>query len=132
MKTTLASAFLALTLGTTVPTFAAPGRPLRTTDPVAETTPFQSALRALPGGDRLEVAVSNPQGHKLTVRLLDEAGETLAIQFLGKQPETSRIRFDLSAVPSGTYRVEITSGSTRQVKEFTLTAPETVRVVEIG
>lgn len=121
MKTAFASALLALTLATTVPTFARPA-----TDPTAETALFQSVVRALPGGNRLEVAVSNPQGKKLTVRLLDTAGNVLAIQFLGKQPETSRLRFDLAAVPSGTYRVEVASGSTRQIQNFTLTAPAPV------
>jgi hypothetical protein len=117
MKTLFASALLALTLGTTVPTFAAPA-----TDPTDETTLFQSAVRPL-SGDRVEVAVTNTGAKKLTVRLLDAVGQTMAIQFLGKAPETTRFQFDLSAVPSGTYQVEIAGGSVKQVKSFTIAAP---------
>jgi hypothetical protein len=119
MKTLFASALLALSLS--VSSFAAPTNP---TPP-----PFEAAVRAI--GERLEVAVSNPnQIAKMTIRLLDERGQTLAVKYLGTQAPVSVVRFDLQQVSTGTYQVEIAGGQARQVKTVTLGTAQRTLVVD--
>jgi hypothetical protein len=115
MKTLIASALIALSLSASATSFAADNN-----DIAEKKSTYQSAVYPVINTTKIRVNVSKEKSARINVTLKNEAGETLAIEQLGKGYESTSIRFDLNQLEDGIYKVEISDGSTKQVKEVKL------------
>lgn len=115
MKTLFACVLIALTFRTASVALADGPK-----DAVEAKSSFQSAVYPVANSLKVSVTVTKPKESSVNVRLLNQAGETLTVLKLGKDNESSTIRFDLSDLEDGTYRVEISNGFKTAVKTVTL------------
>ncbi|WP_234736029.1 T9SS type A sorting domain-containing protein [Tellurirhabdus bombi] len=70
--------------------------------------------------NKLHVIVDKSEGHTAKIRLIDAKGHTLCIQNVAKSTKVTHATFDVSSLADGTYQVEITDGTNKEVKEITL------------
>lgn len=71
------------------------------------------------------VWVNNTTRQAMTLRLVDLRGNEMAWLALGKKPQLHAVRFDLSEVPDGKYRLEVMSQTEKIVKSVAINTPET-------
>jgi hypothetical protein len=74
-------------------------------------------------GDLL-VWVYNGVKQPVTARILDMKGNELAYNPLGSRPKTYGMRFDMSEMGDGNYRLEVRAGEERVVKSVRVFTPE--------
>ncbi|WP_234733914.1 T9SS type A sorting domain-containing protein [Tellurirhabdus bombi] len=88
---------------------------------------LKTAVFSNPTADKLHVIVDKSQGYTAKIRLINAKGHTLYVQNLAKKEQIAHTKFDVSNLADGTYQVEITDGTNKEVKEITLkTAEQTV------
>lgn len=69
---------------------------------------------------KLDVVVENAVNTTMTIRLVDSFGQNIATKTVQVSPAGTRIRFDLSALTDGEYRVNVIDGKNSQLKKFEL------------
>lgn len=84
---------------------------------------FRVATYPAAGSTKLMVVVQKPEGRVVQLRILNQQGQTLATEKLAKKLHTVHTRFDLTELPDGVYRVEITDFKNKQIEQFTLRSP---------
>ncbi|WP_234733201.1 T9SS type A sorting domain-containing protein [Tellurirhabdus bombi] len=127
MKTLLASFVIALTLGTST-SFAK-------NEPIVTNNSFQSVVYPSAESTKLNVIVDSKSNNSLLVRLLTTDGNELATQRIVKSKRATHVRFDLINLQDGVYKVEITDGEKKEIKEITLSTtvptPSTYRTIAL-
>ncbi|MCY7350751.1 MAG: hypothetical protein LH606_08785 [Cytophagaceae bacterium] len=119
MKTQFASLLLAFALTTSSVSFANQPTAFKT-DPAGKAA-FEVAFIPQSGNMKLNVAVEKTSKSALVIRFLDAKGNELASQRVGKNELKKQVRFDLTELPDGAYKVEVTDGTDTQVKDLTIT-----------
>lgn len=119
MKTQFVSFLIALALTTSSVSFA--GQPANlNTDPAGKAA-FDVAFIPQSGGMKLDVAVEKTNESSLVIRFLDARGNELSTQRVAKNEMKKQVRFDLTELPDGAYKVEVTDGTDTEVKEISIT-----------
>jgi len=118
MKKIIASLTLALAVGMFSQSFASSG-------PVSNTTPeddniFQTKIFIRSGNTMLDVFVEPTEDASLFIKFRDAEGRVLAKEQINGSK--NGVRFDISDLEDGDYRVEISDGDTKQVESFKLTS----------
>jgi hypothetical protein len=121
MKTLVKSLALALSLGfvTTAATFAETnpgGRP-------AVVASYKTGIYTSVDG-RLVISLDKQTGGAVDVRLKNSEGSTVYSQRIGKNETQYRAKLDVSALPDGSYEVEITNGAETTKHMVTLSTPQ--------
>jgi hypothetical protein len=111
MKTLFAALFIALTVSTSALTFARP-----TSDP----QPVEASVVVRPQAMKLDVITQGSGQEYIVIRLRDANGNTLFKKFVDPTEKATLSRFNLSNLEDGQYKVEISDGANKQVKEFTI------------
>lgn len=88
-------------------------------DPVLQTTVHADAAL-----NRLRVVVSKPKKEALTLRVLKANGRPLHEQHIAGGAGTVQANLNLRALPSGTYRVEVSGQSRTQANLVQLSPSE--------
>ncbi|WP_164851384.1 T9SS type A sorting domain-containing protein [Larkinella soli] len=131
MKTLLASALIALTLGTSSSSFAGDNKE------TAETkSTFRSVIYPVKNTMKVSVNVSKPKDSRVVIRVMDLNGQTMAVQRLPKSDEVNSVKFDLQHLEDGVYKVEVSDGHTKEVKTVKVQTStpqvETTRLVSMN
>lgn len=111
MKTLFASLIIALTVSASSVSFAHASN---------GTQPIEPSIIVRPQAMKLDVITPAGGQDRITIRLKDASGNTLIRKFVAASNETSLSRFDLSNLEDGVYKVEISGGAGKQVREFTI------------
>jgi hypothetical protein len=111
MKTLFASLIIALTVSASSLTFARSS---------SDTLPLETSV--VVRSQAMKIDVITPAGiqENIVIRLKDADGRTLIKKFVEQSEKASLSRFDLSNLADGVYKVEISDGTNKQVKEFTI------------
>ncbi|GAB2576944.1 hypothetical protein [Spirosoma areae] len=135
MKTIAKTVLAALLLSTA--TFASTAAPTRPMVPAGPTTPTSSYKVAVyPSATapaKLNVMVERAPGKSMGIYLRDAQGYILATQYVSKHEGNLHIKFDLSALEDGNYRVEVVSGNDKTVHsvELTTKVAQSARTIEL-
>lgn len=130
MKTSLklaATGFLLSIIAVTA-AFATDNEPRRTSTSTNWVAPASNSFTVRSMRDNqgdLRVWVRNTVKQTMTLRLVDHKGNEMAWMGLGKQPKAHAVRFDLSEVPDGAYRLEVMSPTEKIVKNVVISTPTT-------
>lgn len=119
MKTQFVSFLIALALTTSSVSFA--GQPANLNIDPAGKAAFDVAFIPQSGGMKLDVAVEKTNESSLVIRFLDARGNELSTQRVAKNEMKKQVRFDLTELPDGAYKVEVTDGTDTEVKEISIT-----------
>jgi len=121
MQTFIKSLALALTLGVVsfATSVASPGTPDSKNRPVVHAA-YQSAIYPSQFSPVVNVVIQKEEGSTVQVRFKTNQGETLAERLVGRGKEKVAMKFRLSELPDGIYRVEITNGRDVTTKEIKL------------
>lgn len=111
MKKLFVSLMTALLIGTSSITFATPAK---------ETLPVEASVIVRPQTLKLDVITPANDHASVVIRLRDDRGNTLLTKHISKSERATLSRFDLSNLNDGKYEVEISNGSGKQVKTFTI------------
>jgi hypothetical protein len=131
MKTLIASVIVACSLSISSSSFAqsvsAPALAVNPTE-----NPRFMVIETSDGKVDVVVIKSAPQTALLT--LIDENGHTLATQSIHKEEGATRTRFDLNALPDGSYKLILTEGGSKQIKDVELNTQDTksFRTISLG
>jgi len=118
MKKSIKSLICALALSTTV-AFAGPG------DHAKNPTTFKAAIyKNIDGGVNVNVEKTAP--HYASVLITNAHGDLLTRQSIGKKQTKACIKFDLSGLQNGTYKISVVSKGEKMEREFTILTQETV------
>ncbi|GAB3319032.1 hypothetical protein GCM10027299_11220 [Larkinella ripae] len=118
MKTLVNFLLVALTLGCFSRAQAETHKPIGGPKKAAA---FQTGIYTTSEG-KLQIALRKQTGGTVRIRLVNSAGVELLYHKIGKRREATRLRLDVSALPDGLYRVEITNGLETTTREVTLAA----------
>ena len=134
MKTFIKTLALALTLG--VVSFSTSVAATRATNPHSKNRPvvhaaYQSVVYPSQYAPVINVIVEKEAGSTVEIRFKTNLGETLAERSIGRGKDKVAMKFRLSELPDGVYRVEITNGrdvTTKTIKLSTQTqeSPRTI------
>jgi hypothetical protein len=113
MKSFISSVLVALAVSASTVTFA-------NSDNEKEAGTYQVGLYPSAQNAKVNVMVAKEKGSLLSVQLLDGSGAVLVTQQLDKNETTTRTRFDLSQLQDGKYKVVVTDGASKIVKEVNL------------
>ncbi|RRB00700.1 hypothetical protein [Larkinella rosea] len=113
MKSFITSAFVALAISASAFTFA-------NSDNTKTGTSYQVGLYPSLEAAKVNVMVAKEKGADLNVLLLDGKGFVLATYKLDKNETTTRTRFDLSQLEDGEYKIVVSDGASKIVKEVNL------------
>ncbi|QHT68285.1 hypothetical protein GXP67_17390 [Rhodocytophaga rosea] len=111
MKTLFASLFIALTVSASSLTFAH-----SSSDPL----PLDAAVVVRAQDMKIDVITQAGTQENIVIRLKDADGHTLTKTTVEQSEKASLSRFDVSNLSDGVYKVEISDGITKQVKDFTI------------
>lgn len=131
MKTFIKSLALALTLGVVSFSGSVAASDIATpkTRPVVHSA-YQSVVYPSQFAPVIHVVVDKEEGSTVQIRFKTNQGETLAERFVGRGKEKVAMKFRLSELPDGFYRVEITNGRDVTTKTIKLsTQPEAPRTI---
>ncbi len=118
MKKSIKSLICALALGTTV-AFAGPG------DYIKKPATFGAVIyKNIDGG--LNVNVEKKASVYAAILITNASGNLLTRQSIGKNRKKANMKFNLSRLQSGTYKISVVSQGDKLEKEFTITSQETV------
>ncbi|MCY7360070.1 MAG: hypothetical protein LH609_21980, partial [Rudanella sp.] len=112
MKTFIKSLAVALTVGVvslSTSVAATPGVSAPKIRPVAHSA-YQSAVYPSQFEPVINVIVQKEEGSTVQIRFKTNQGETLAERSVGRGKEKVAMKFRLSELPDGVYRIEITNG----------------------
>jgi hypothetical protein len=127
MKTLIASLLLALIVSTSSLTYA--------TTPNS-TLPIEASVIVRPQIMKLDIITQASDYNYITIRLRDAQGHTLIKTKVNKSEKASLSRFDVSNLADGIYQVEISDGTSKQIKEFaietTIPAATSLRSVSLS
>ena len=100
-----------------------------TTNP--EKPAMKTAVYPSKDAHKINVIIDKNEGATANVRLLSEKGEVLAIQRISKKKTIVHTRFDVTELTDGTYTVEISNGTSKEVKKLSLSTAkqEPVRLI---
>ncbi|TDB67383.1 DUF3244 domain-containing protein [Arundinibacter roseus] len=118
MKTNLKFILVAFTLATTV-AFAGPGEESK------KATSFSTGIYTSVDG-RLNVNIEKSKLAAATVLILNSNGDILARESIGKKQSEASIKFDLSQLQEGEYKLAIVSNSEKEVKDFVITSEKEI------
>jgi hypothetical protein len=125
MKTLVKSFALALSLGfiTSVASFAETNPGGR---PAASAASYKTGIYTSVDG-KLNIGLDKQTGGAVEIRLKSADGSVLYTQHVGKNESKYRTRLNLSELPDGVYKVEITNGAETTTHNVTLSTqrPET-------
>ena len=111
MKKLFVSLMTAFLMGSASLSFA-------TSTPV--THPIDASVVVRTESMKLDVVTQVTEEASLIIRLRDADGHILHTKHINKGEGAIRYRFDLSKLQDGDYQVEISNGTTKQVKTFTI------------
>ena len=111
MKILFASLFIALTVSASSLSFAH-----ASSDPL----PLDAAVVVRPQAMKIDVITQAGTQENIVIRLKDADGHTLTKTTIAQSEKASLSRFDVSNLSDGVYKVEISDGTNKQVKEFTI------------
>ncbi|GAB3334469.1 hypothetical protein GCM10027299_42710 [Larkinella ripae] len=120
MKTFISSVLVALAVSASTVTFA-------NSDNEKAAAAYQVGMYPSAEAAKVNVTVAKEKGTSLDVLLLDGSGTVLATHHLNKSETTSRTRFDLSELQDGSYKVVVSDGSSKIVKEVNLQTKKPVQ-----
>lgn len=118
MKKIFVSLMIVLTLGVSSVSFAS-NKLTSATKPESGDT-FQAKVYVRSEIMKLDVFVEPAENANLIIRFLDSKGRTLATERVSNSKNASGVRFDVSDLKDGTYQVEITNGTAKQVEKVEL------------
>ena len=121
MKTIVKTVLAALLFSTA--SFAAdvPALPAASANPTATTNSYKVAVYpSTTTPSKLNVMVEREPGKVMSIYLRNADGNVLATQYIGKKEGNFWLKFDLSDLQDGTYRVELVSGNDRSVHQIEL------------
>ncbi len=118
MKNSFKSFICAMALSTTV-AFAGPG------DRNSKPTTFEASIYTNIDG-ALMVNVEKTSTAGAAVLIKNASGDIIAREGIGRRQKKSAMRFDLSALRDGEYKLEIVSKGERIVRDFALSSETTV------
>ena len=130
MKMFIKSLALALPLGVVSFSTSVAAIPASKTRPVVFAA-YESVVYPSQFTPVINVVVQKEEGTTVQVRFKNNQGETLAERSVGRGKEKVAMKFRLSELPDGMYRVEITNGRDVTTKEIKLStqqqeAPRTI------
>ena len=98
-----------------------------------QTTQTEFVVYALPTG-KIDVEMGKSEGQKLFIQVLDNNGVMLASKEIGKNSPATRTRFDMNSLPDGVYKIVVTEGTEKQVKNIVLdtTYSNSFRTINMG
>lgn len=118
MKKSFKSLICALALSTTV-AFAGPG------DYAAQPTTFGAVIyKNIDGGVNVNIEKTVP--NYAAVLITNANGDLLTRQSIGKRQMKACMKFNLSGLQNGAYKISVVSKGEKVEKEFTITSQETV------
>lgn len=125
MKTFIKTLALALTLGVVSfsTSVAAPGAATPKNRPVVHSA-YQSVVYPSQYAPVINVVVDKEEGSTVQVRFKTNQGETLAERSVGRGKEKVAMKFRLTELPDGMYRVEITNGRDVTTKTIKLSTQQ--------
>ncbi|MFD2574386.1 T9SS type A sorting domain-containing protein [Spirosoma soli] len=97
-----------------------------TTTPISKpksAVAYQSGIYTTADG-KVQIALDKQTGGMVEIRLTNAAGKVLFTQQVGKNQTAARVRLDVSALPDGTYQLEVTNGVDTTHHALTLATPE--------
>lgn len=118
MKTSMKTLICALALGTTV-AFAGPGKGS------SKPTTFSTGIYKTIDGN-LSVNIEKKVPAYTSVTISNAQGDILARESIGKNQSKGIIRFNLSNLPDGEYKVAVLSKGEKEVKEFSISSEKSV------
>lgn len=118
MKTSIKTLLCALALGTTI-AFAGPGKGS------SKPTTFATGIYKTIDGN-LSVNIEKKVPAYASVTITNSNGDVLARESIGKKQIKGIIKFDLSSLPDGEYKVAILSKGEKEEQEFTITSVKPV------
>lgn len=118
MKKILVSLMIALTVGASSVSSASNKITSATKSEGGDS--FQAKVFVRSESMKLDVFVEPAENATLMIRFLDSKGRTLATKRVSNSENVSGVRFDVSDLKDGTYQVEITKGTARQVVKVEL------------
>jgi hypothetical protein len=113
MKSFISSVLVALAVSASTATFA-------NTDNEKAASTYQVGMYPSSEPTKLNVMVAKEKGTSLNVQLLDGRGIVLANHRLDKNDTSTRTRFDLSQLEDGNYKIVVSDGASKIVKEVNL------------
>lgn len=122
MKTFIKSLALALTLGVVSFSTSVASNPGKTR-PVVHSA-YQSVVYPSQYAPVINVVVDKEEGSTVQVRFKTNQGETLAERSVGRGKEKVAMKFRLTELPDGMYRVEITNGRDVTTKTIKLSTQQ--------
>lgn len=87
------------------------------------TTDAPATMTINPANDAswVRIEVQKPSSRPVLVRLLDQTGEVMAHQRINRNTTQATLRFSLSKLPAGTYRLDLHGHHTVSTNELVLT-----------
>lgn len=120
MKKFISSVLVALALSASTVTFA-------NSDKEKAVASYQVGMYPSAEVAKLNVVVAKEKGVALDVVLMNNNGLILATHRLSKNETTTRTRFDLSELQDGNYKVVVSDGSSKVIKEVNLLTKKPVQ-----
>lgn len=129
MKTFIKSLAVALTIGVVSFSTSVAATPDSKARPVVHSA-YQSVVYPSQFEPVINVVVQKEEGSTVQIRFKNNQGETLAERSVGRGKEKVAMKFRLSELPDGIYRVEISNGRDVTTKSIKLsTKQETPRTI---
>lgn len=72
------------------------------------------------GTTKMRLMMEKPQGLKAVVKVKDQQGKVLQERMVGKKESKVSVKIDFSQVSDGNYRVEVSCGTDRIIKDIQL------------
>ena len=131
MKTLIASVVAAFSLAISSASFAQSTTTPTSTVNQAENPGFIVAERI---AGKLDIVVIKSVPQTALLSLIDENGHTLVTKSIPKEDSATRTRFDLNALPDGSYKLILTEGGSKQIKDIELNTHDekTFRTISLG
>ncbi len=89
---------------------------------------FKMGMYRVKDSLKMKLMLEKEEGKAVSIKLYDNKGRVLQRYVLGKKAGIHSIQFDFASVPDGAYRMVVTSGDERMVKDIRLS---TAHVVEV-
>lgn len=86
---------------------------------------FQTGMYTTIDG-KLHIALDKQKGGAIDIRLTNQEGMVVYSQHVGKNKSQYRAKFDLSNLPDGTYKVDVSNGQETTTYALSLATPAQV------
>jgi hypothetical protein len=118
MKNSIKSLICALALGTTV-AFAGPGGDAK------QPATFATGIYSTADGN-LNVSIEKKTPSVATILILNRNGQVLAREYIAKNQQKAAIKFNLSELAEGEYRLAVLSKGYQESKDFVISSEKAV------